>query len=138
MSRRIEGKGTIKRADEYEHINTTILPFERTIQAVGYYNRRKKELKVNPSNEVIINLTNRNAERTDLKNHIETLFKSSKNIDPYISNYIKEIRVEPVINDNKFINFNEELYPLNEDEKVKVVEERYFPIQNYYNYIYDL
>lgn len=46
--------------------------------------------------------------------------------------------MDPVINDNKFTNFNEEQYPLNEDEKVKVLEERYFPLQNYYNYIYDL
>lgn len=63
---------------------------------------------------------------------------STKIIDPFISNYIKEIRADPVINDNKFTNFNEEQYPLKEDEKVKVLEERYFPLQNYYNYIYDL
>lgn len=31
---------------------------------------------------------------------------STKSIDPFISNYIKEIRVDPVINDNKFTNFN--------------------------------
>ena len=88
-ARRLEGSSTIKRSEEYQHINTTILPRERTIQAVGYYNRRKKELRKDPSQEIIINLSNRNAERHDLKNHIETLFKSSKGIDPYISNYIK-------------------------------------------------
>lgn len=55
----------------------------------------------------MINLTNRNAEREDLKNHIQNMFKSNKNIDPYISNYIKEVRVEPVVSNNKFINFNE-------------------------------
>ena len=48
------------------------------------------------------------------------------------------MRADPVINDNKFTNFNEDLYPLNQDEKVKVMEQRYFPLQNYYNYIHDL
>lgn len=40
-----------------------------------------------------------------------------------------------MFNDNKFTNFNPDLYPLNESEKVKVVAEKYFPLQNYYNYI---
>lgn len=40
-----------------------------------------------------------------------------------------------MVNDNKFTNFNPDLYPLNESEKVKVVDEKYFPLQNYYNYI---
>lgn len=49
---------------------------------------------------------------------------------------ITGVSVEPVINDNKFTNFNPELYPLSSTEKVKVVEEKYFPLQNYYNYIW--
>lgn len=51
-------------------------------------------------------------------------------------NAITEISVEPVINDNKFTNFDPEQYPLEQSEKVKVVEEKYFPLQNYYNYIW--
>ena len=46
-----------------------------------------------------------------------------------------EITLEPVINDNKFTNFDPQLYPLEQHEKVKVVDEKYFPLQNYYNYI---
>jgi hypothetical protein len=68
--RKIEGNGTIKRPEEQEYSNTTILPHERAVSSINYYNRRKKELKRNPSNDVIISLTNRHAERSDLKDHI--------------------------------------------------------------------
>ena len=53
-----------------------------------------------------------------------------------LAQLITNVTVEPVFNDNKFTNFNPEHYPLNENEKVKVVEEKFFPLQNYYNYIY--
>lgn len=55
-----------------------------------------------------------------------------------LANYITDISVEPVFTDNKFSNFNPEHYPLNENEKVKVVKEKFFPLQNYYNYIFAL
>lgn len=96
-------------------MNTTFIPYDRTINTVSYYQRRKRELKRHPTNEVVINLTQRNAERKDLKNQFENLIRSNKNIDPYLSNYIREVSVEPVLNDNKFTNFNKELYPLSED-----------------------
>jgi hypothetical protein len=32
------------------------------------------------------------------------------------------MRADPIVIDNQFTNFNEELYTLNEDEKVKVLE----------------
>lgn len=41
-----------------------------------------------------------------------------------------------MINENKYTTFNEEDYQLDEKEKVKVAEEKFFSVQNYYNYIY--
>ena len=52
-------------------MNTTFIPYDRTINTVSYYQRRKRELKRHPTNEVVINLTKRNAERKDLKNQFE-------------------------------------------------------------------
>ena len=53
-----------------------------------------------------------------------------------LKRYIKEVSVQPVINENKYTTFNEEDYQLDEKEKVKVAEEKFFSVQNYYNYIY--
>jgi hypothetical protein len=46
--------------------------------------------------------------------------------------------VEPVVADNCFSNFSEDQYPITDHEKLRVCEERYFPLQNYYNYVYEL
>ena len=42
-------------------------------------------------------------------------------MDPQLAQMITDISVEPVFMDNKFTDFNPQLYPLNESEKVKVV-----------------
>lgn len=63
---------------------------------------------------------------------------NQRGINPLLAPHLRTLRVEPVVADNCFSNFSEEQYPITDHEKLRVCEERYFPLQNYYNYVYEL
>jgi hypothetical protein len=88
-SRRIEGRGNIKRPGDNEYINTIYFPPEKSIQAVRYYTRRRQELKTNPSSEFIPTGINMNTSGVELKDQIKAMIKSGRAIDPLVSNHIK-------------------------------------------------
>lgn len=121
-SRRIEGRGTIQRPGDNEYINTSYLPPEKTIQAVRYYNRRKQELKTNPSDRLNSDISNRGLSGANLENQIKSMMKSNRQNNTHVSNHIKEVKVEPIIVDNNTCSFDEKMYPLNQEDKVDVLE----------------
>ena len=139
MDSSIIGQGQVHATEKMEHLNSVYLSQDRTINSVPYYARKKQALQQNKRSNasVVISIPRKDSLRGDLKNQISDSLRTHKMVDPYLTNYIKELTVEPVLNTNQYITFNEADYPLTEDEKVRVVEEKYFSVQNYYNYIYE-
>lgn len=88
-SRRIEGRGNIQRPGDFEYINTTPLPADKTIQSVRYYARRKEQLKMNGEGK-----DRAAAPRVvPLKEQLEAVVRSRRCGDPSHGNHIREVKV---------------------------------------------
>ena len=132
-SRRLEVDVKQKKHHQEDHLSTFHIPYEKAVESIPYYNKRKRELK---SKNFMYNSKIESDSHQNEPKSEEKVAENPFDQDFPLAQLITNITVEPVFNDNKFTNFNPEHYPLNENEKVKVVEEKFFPLQNYYNYIY--
>lgn len=88
-SRRIEGRGNIQRPGDFEYINTTLLPTDKTIQSVRYYVHRKDQLKINGEGKSKAGASG----MTPLQQQLEGVIKSKRGGDPSHGNHIREVKV---------------------------------------------
>jgi len=91
-----------------QHLNLVYMPYEKTLQAVPYYARKKRELK---SKNYALNKEDE-FDRLSSKLSIDLEGSKETKTQKNFRSMIMEITVEPVINDNKFTNFDPSLYPL--------------------------
>ena len=90
----IIGKGEIRGAESFEHLNSVYLSADRTVTSVPYYNKKKLAMqKSRKNNGVLIGLSNKDSSRGDLKHQISDSLRTHKVVDPYLNNYIKELTV---------------------------------------------
>jgi hypothetical protein len=88
-SRRIEGRGNIQRPGDFEYINTTPLPADKTIQSVRYYARRKEQLKMNGHGKDRAGASG----VVPLQQQLEAVMKSRRGADPSHGNHIREVKI---------------------------------------------
>ena len=82
-------------------------------------------------------LPSKDPKAENLRNQIDNALKNSRYKDSHTNKHIKDVKVEAVLPNNNPNTFDEANYHIEQEQRVQVVEEKYFPVQSYYTYIYE-